>query len=77
MSDRLFRPSACQNRFLFLRAIETLVCLPLPFTPVTGFGRNEAVPSNARRDLPREQLVQLDLIGRDRDVAVAVVHLEL
>jgi hypothetical protein len=31
--------------FRSLRASDTFVCMPLPFTPVTGLGRNDAVQS--------------------------------
>src|SRR5277367_1856370 len=36
-------PLGSQNRFLLSFVIDTLVCMPEPFTPVTGFGRKLAV----------------------------------
>src|SRR5215831_3486561 len=36
-------PLASQNRFLPFLLTETLVCMPLPLTPTTGFGKKEAV----------------------------------
>ena len=36
-------PFGSQNRFFPPLVIETFVCMPLPFTPTTGFGRKLAV----------------------------------
>jgi len=36
-------PFGSQNRFLPFFVIDTFVCMPEPFTPVTGFGRKLAV----------------------------------
>ena len=36
-------PFGSQKMFLPSLVIETLVCMPLPFTPTTGFGRKQAV----------------------------------
>ena len=38
-------PFSSQNRFFPFRATETLVCIPLPLTPVSGLGRKLAVMS--------------------------------
>src|SRR5262245_14681232 len=38
-------PFASKKVFLPFLLIDRFVCMPLPFTPVTGFGRNEAVMS--------------------------------
>ncbi len=39
-------PLASQKRFTPPRVSDRLVCMPLPFTPVTGFGRKLAVMSS-------------------------------
>ncbi len=57
--------------------IDTLVCMPLPLTPTTGFGRKLAVRPILRGDLAADQLVELDLVGGGDHFAVAVVDLEL
>src|SRR5215831_10471688 len=36
-------PFGSQKVFVPSLLIETLVCMPLPFTPTTGFGKNDAV----------------------------------
>src|ERR1035438_5559579 len=36
-------PLGSQNRFFPFFITDTLVCIPLPFTPTTGFGRKLAV----------------------------------
>src|SRR5580692_9432374 len=36
-------PFGSQNVFLSSLLMDTLVCMPLPLTPTTGFGRNDAV----------------------------------
>src|SRR5580698_10268605 len=42
IGDSFSSPFGSQKRFVSLLT-DTLVCMPLPFTPTTGFGRNEAV----------------------------------
>ncbi len=42
LAELLFALSS-QKRFLPFSLMETLVCMPLPFTPTTGLGRKEAV----------------------------------
>ena len=56
---------------------DTLVCMPLPFTPTNGLGRKHAVSPMLRGHLAANQLVDLDLIGGRYHFAVAVVDLEL
>src|SRR6202034_149296 len=41
--DSFSCPFGAQSRFLPPLLIEPLVCIPLPFTPTTGFGKNDAV----------------------------------
>ena len=36
-------PLPSQNKFFPPSLMETLVCIPLPFTPTTGLGRKDAV----------------------------------
>jgi hypothetical protein len=55
--------------------IETLVCMPLPFTPTTGLGRKDAV-NPMGRDRAADQFVELDLSSRP-PLAVAVVDFKL
>jgi hypothetical protein len=70
-------PFLSWKRFLPFFASDMLVCMPLPFTPVTGLGRNDGRHAHLRGDLAREQLVELHLVGGDADLGVRVVHLEL
>ena len=53
------------------------MCMPLPFTPTTGLGRNDAVRPMLRGDLAADQLVKLDLVGGGDDFAVSVVDFKL
>jgi len=39
-------PPLAWKRFLPSLVIDMLVCMPLPLTPVTGLGRNDAVQSS-------------------------------
>ena len=70
-------PFGSQKRFLPFLLTETLVCMPLPLTPTTGFGKKLAVMPELGRDLAADQLVELDLVGGGDDLAVVVVDLEL
>ena len=56
---------------------ETLVCMPLPFTPTTGFGKKARRHTHPGGDLPADQLVELNLVRRCNHFAVAVVDFEL
>src|SRR6516164_9404426 len=42
-ADNCSCPFSSQNRFVLPFEIDTLVCMPLPFTPTTGLGRKLAV----------------------------------
>ena len=70
-------PFGSQNRFLPFLLMETFVCMPLPFTPTTGFGRKRRRQSHVGRDLAADQLVELNLIGGRYHFAVAVVDFKL
>ena len=76
-SDSPSSPFASWNRFLPSRVSDRFVCMPLPLTPVTGFGRNDAVMSSCCGHLAADELVELHLVRRDARLGVGVVHLEL
>ncbi len=83
--DILRQPSAesfswpfwSQKRFVLPSEIDILVCIPLPLTPTTGLGRKACGIAHVSRDLPAQQLIELDLVGRGYHLAIAVINLEL
>ena len=70
-------PFGSQKRFLPSSLMETLVCMPLPLTPTTGFGRKRGGEAHVGCDLAADQLVELNLIGGGDNFTVPVVDFKL